>query len=271
MSLWSALRDMRYALPAQVERWVDGPDAAAVARRGLAAKGMGATYGYFPAQQSDPDRVLAANRAMLSALHGQGGDARLAVKAPHLGFDAGRIAELAGDVPLIFDAHAPAQAEATLALAKAVGERSAAGCALPARWRRSLADARALRDGPLILRLVQGEWADPDGSAPDAASYLELVRALAGRKAAVGIATHDPALGQAALRLLLEAGTPCEWELLRGLPRRRCLIAAGHLGVPVRLYLPFGPGWWPYAVDKALARPYLPLWAFQDHFSRVSL
>ncbi|RVU07199.1 proline dehydrogenase [Novosphingobium umbonatum] len=271
MSLWSALRDMRYALPAQVERWVDGPDAASVARMGQAAKGMRATYGYFPAQQSDPDQVMAANQAMLAALRGQGGDARLAVKAPHLGFDAGRIAALAGHVPLIFDAHAPAQADATLALATALGEQGAVGCALPARWRRSMADAADLRDGPLILRVVQGEWADPDGSAPDKVAYLELVRALAGRRAMVGIATHDPTLGQAAMQLLLEAGTPCEWELLRGLPRRRCRILAQHLGVPVRLYWPFGPGWWPYAVDKALARPYLPLWAFQDHFSRVSL
>jgi proline dehydrogenase len=32
----------------------------------------------------------------------------------------------------------------------------------------------------------------------------------------------------------------------------------------VRLYYPFGPGWWPYAADKALARPYLPLWALRD-------
>jgi len=269
MSLWSRLRDMRYALPAQVERWIDGPDPEAALRMGRTAKGMGATYGYFPAHQSHPDQVLAANHAMLSALRGQGSDARLAVKAPHLGFDAGLIAGLAGEVPLMFDAHAPAQADATLALAAAMGERAAAGCALPARWRRSLADAQALRDGPLILRVVQGEWADPDGSAPDASSYLELVRALAGRKAMVGIATHDPALGQAALRLLLEAGTPCEWELLRGLPRRRCQLVARRLGVPVRLYLPFGPGWWPYAVDKALARPYLPLWAIKDALGPV--
>jgi proline dehydrogenase len=51
---------------------------------------------------------------------------------------------------------------------------------------------------------------------------------------------------------------------LRGLPRRRTTAVARKLGVPARLYYPFGPGWWPYAVDKALARPYLPLWALRD-------
>jgi proline dehydrogenase len=35
-------------------------------------------------------------------------------------------------------------------------------------------------------------------------------------------------------------------------------------GVSVRVYIPFGEGWWPYALDKALARPYLPLWMLRD-------
>jgi proline dehydrogenase len=42
------------------------------------------------------------------------------------------------------------------------------------------------------------------------------------------------------------------------------MAVARQLGVRVRLYYPFGPGWWPYALDKALARPYLPLWALRD-------
>jgi proline dehydrogenase len=78
------------------------------------------------------------------------------------------------------------------------------------------------------------------------------------------VATHDPALAEATLRLLIAAGTPCELEQLRGLPRRRTMAVARKLGVPVRLYSPFGPGWWPYAADKALARPYLPIWWLQD-------
>ena len=63
---------------------------------------------------------------------------------------------------------------------------------------------------------------------------------------------------------LAEAGTPCELEQLRGLPAKRTSAAARRLGVPVRLYYPFGPGWLPYAVNSALARPYLPIWALRD-------
>ena len=64
--------------------------------------------------------------------------------------------------------------------------------------------------------------------------------------------------------VLRRAGTPCELEQLRGLPRRRTVAVARRLGVPVRIYVPFGPGWWPYAINQALARPYLPLWALRD-------
>jgi proline dehydrogenase len=42
------------------------------------------------------------------------------------------------------------------------------------------------------------------------------------------------------------------------------MAAARARGVLVRLYIPFGPGWWPYAIDKALARPHLPLWWLRD-------
>jgi proline dehydrogenase len=164
-------------------------------------------------------------------------------------------------VPLVFDSLTEAHAERTLELA----ETFSAGIALPARWRRSAADAERLRDGPCRVRLVKGEWADPAGDVRDfAEAYLQLARRLAGRKATVAVATHDPALAEAALRVLLDAGTSCEIEQLRGLPRRRTMAVARRLGVPVRLYYPFGPGWWPYAADKALARPYLPLWALKD-------
>lgn len=112
---------------------------------------------------------------------------------------------------------------------------------------------------------MKGEWADPLCDAADGdAAYLTLIDALAGRAAPVAVATHKPALTAAALDRLLAAGTPCELEQLRGLPGRRTLAAARTRGVGTRLYVPLGPGWWPYAIDKALARPHLPLWYLRD-------
>jgi proline dehydrogenase len=221
---------------------------------------MPVTAGYFQAGSAAPADVAAAYRTLADELGGS--DALLALKAPALGFDEALVREIAaGGVPLTFDSLTEPHAERTLALA----ETLSAGVALPARWRRSLADAARLRHDPCRVRLVKGEWADPQGDVADVAqAYLDLARALAGRKATVGVASHDPALAEAALRVLIDAGTPCELEQLRGLPSRRTIAVAKRLGVPVRLYYPFGPGWWPYAVDKALARPYLPVWALRD-------
>ena len=262
--LHARLRDARYALPGLVERMVPGEaarDAAAHCAR-LERRGVATSVGYFGAADATPETVAAANRDLAEALAQEGCGTLLALKAPALGFDIGQVREIAAaGMPLVFDALAEEHAGRTVALA----EELTAGVALPARWRRTTADAARLRDGPCRIRLVKGEWADPGGDIADvAAAYLALAASLAGRRATVAVATHDPALAKAALRLLQAAGTPCELEQLRGLPRRRTMAVARRLGAPVRLYYPTGPGWWSYAIDKALARPYLPLWALRD-------
>ena len=258
------LRDARYALPGLIERHVGGETATDAARSclRLAGSGVAITAGYFHSGASAPAEVAEVFVELARELAAGGCDAVLALKAPALAFDesvARRIAS--AGVPAVFDSLTEPMAARTLDFADGLG----AGVALPARWRRSAEDARRLRGVPCRVRLVKGEWADPAGDPPDsAAAYRELAGILAGRPGTVGVATHDPALAEAALRLLLDAGTPCELEQLRGLPRRRTMAVAKTFGVLVRLYYPFGPGWWPYAVDKALARPYLPLWALRD-------
>lgn len=273
LSPWAALRNARYALPRLLEHRLPGPDARAAARRcaRLQRHGLAATIGYFQADDEAPAAILAANRFMVSLLGGTAHAAYLSVKAPPLAFDPVALRGLAdaaraAGLALLFDAHAPRDAVRTLAaVADLVPDYPGTGFALPARWRRSAADAARFRDSSARIRLVKGEWPDPDWPDADAeANYLALAARLAGRAAPVAVATHDPALAERALALLIVAGTPCELEQLRGLPRRRTMAVARRLGVPVRLYHPFGPGWWPYAVDKALARPYLLSWMIRD-------
>lgn len=268
-SLRSGARTVRYALPRHLGRLLPAPDAERTASRcaRLNRRGCAVTAGYFHADDAAPDAIAAANIAMAGLLAPQGPGSYLSVKAPPMGFDTallGSIAQAAeaAGIGLLLDAHAPKDTDATLALAAAL---PGMGIALPARWQRSAGDAAHFRNMAARIRIVKGEWADPQGDVPDIAkAYLALVRSLAGRKAPVAIATHDPALAEAALSALQQAGTPCELEQLRGLPRRRSIVVARRMGVPVRLYLPFGPGWWPYALNNALARPHLPLWAARD-------
>ena len=274
-ALWRWGRGVRYALPGWVGARLPGPDVAWAigAARAHAAAGRAVTFGYFQGAGEGPDDILQANLARIAALRtGPPYDALLALKAPPLGFDPARLGQIAdaagevgGEVGLMLDAHAPHHAKASLAALLALPPGT--GIALPARWRRSVQDAQALRAGPARIRLVKGEWADDAGDVSDVGgAYLALARALAGRAAPVAVASHDAALAGAALRLLRDAGTPVELELLRALPARQAMRAASALGVRVRVYLPFGPGWWPYAIDKALARPYLLAWYLKDRF-----
>jgi len=267
------LRDARYALPGMIGRMAPGPGPQAAARicQRLADDGLLATAGFFQADDSTPEDILAANTELAALLGMQSGSCYLSVKTPPLSFDMnllGRIAEAcrAAGQTILFDAHAPKDVEATLDAVAALLERyPGTGCVLPARWRRSHGDASRFRETTARIRIVKGEWADPEQDCGDIdAGFLDLVRTLAGRAAPVAVATHKPELAEAALPILLDAGTPCELEQLRGLPRRRTSAIARRLGVPIRVYVPFGPWWWPYAVDKALARPYLPVWFLHD-------
>jgi proline dehydrogenase len=273
----AALRNARYALPRYVERVLPGPGPSAAIRRcrSLNRNGLAATVGYFQSSDARPEEIVAANTAVAGLLADRCGDVCLSVKAPPLAFDAAhlrRVAEAAeaARMALMFDAHAPKDADRTLEVVSGLlREFPQTGLALPARWRRSMADAADFRDSSARIRVVKGEWADPQWADRDVeADYLGLVAHLAGRDARVAVATHDPGLAERALTLLLRSGTPCELEQLRGLPARRTIAIARRLGVPVRVYVPFGPGWWPYAVDKALARPYMPIWMIVDRLGR---
>lgn len=260
---WDALRRVRYALPGAIGRLVPEADARSARRlaQRLSRHGDRATFGYFHDDRDGPDGVLRANIAMLDGLQSACPGAYLSVKAPALLFDRGRARAIAaaaaqGGSALLFDAHAPELADPTLALVEWLADDfPGTGCALPARWQRSHSDAVRLRDTGARIRIVKGEWPDAQVDSGDVAGdYLALAELLAGRAAPVAIASHDPALVERALAIVAP-DTPCELEQLRGLSRHQTVPIARRLGVPVRTYIPFGPGWWPYAINRVLARP----------------
>lgn len=261
----AVVRRARYAVPGLAGRVLPETDAAAVARAAgrLHRNGFATTFGYFHHDEGGPACVMAENLRLIGLLRAAGTDSYLSVKAPALAFDRGALRELAAaareaGLALLFDAHGPALADPTLDLAeRLLADFPETGCALPARWQRSRPDAARFRDTPARLRLVKGEWAETERDTTDpTAAYLALAESLAGRTAEVAVASHDAALVERALAALAPH-TPCTLEQLRGLPRHRTVPLARARALPVRLYLPFGPGWWPYALDKLLARPAL--------------
>jgi proline dehydrogenase len=246
-------------------------DALEVARR-LTARGMAASLCVWNAPGDPPQVVAARGVAAAQALHADAGiDADLSVKAPALGFASAHWSWLVGrcaaaGVGLHLDALGIEHADRTLALALGLPPLAGGrGWTAPGRWARSPGDARVAADAGLRVRVVKGEWADPQDSGRDRrAGFLAVCAALAGTRSTVLVGTHEPALARRALRLLQDAGTPCELELLFGLPVRRVLPVAAQLGVPVRVYVPYGRSWLPYAIRSMSRSPRRVWWLMRD-------
>jgi CelD/BcsL family acetyltransferase involved in cellulose biosynthesis len=243
-------------------------DALAAARR-VAARGYAVTACYWNGDDDPPGDVAEAYGRTGAALAESGLDAYVSVKAPALAYDrelaATALAPAAAAMRVHFDALAPDTQTPTLDLLAALGDTLPdAGCTLPGRWARSVADAERAIELGLAVRVVKGQWADPGGDADPSAGFLAVVDALAGRARHVAVATHDVGLLREALRRLAEAGTPHEAELLYGLPIRPATVEARAAGAQVRLYVPYGSAWLPYAVGSAWRQPRTLWWLARD-------
>jgi proline dehydrogenase len=197
---------------------------------------------YWDGAGEAKERVAAAYHEAAAALPSS---AYLSVKAPSIDYDADLLRSL--DVELHLDALGPETQERVLGLGRELG----AGVTLPARWRRSRGDAESLVDTGQPVRIVKGQWPDPDG---DVSSFLELVDILAGRVPRLEVATHDTDLARAAL----ERAPGAELAQLYGLPRTNVLTDA------VRVYVPYGHAWLPYALKQVRENPRIAWWVVRD-------
>jgi proline dehydrogenase len=222
--------------------YIAGPglDDALAASRRLAADGVPVALGYVSVK--------------LSAVH----------------FDPALLGELEAAAQqserrLHIDALGPDTVDRTWELVEGVADPGALGIALPGRFHRSVEDARRALDLGLVVRVVKGQWADPDDPNLDSAvGFLKVVDAVAGSKNLVAVATHDIPLMEESVRRLTAARTPCEVELLLGLPFAAPARTARRLGVPVRLYVPYGETGAAYGVGELVRNPATAWWLVQD-------
>lgn len=249
---------VRDARAAGARRYVAGPTLADGLRElaVYSAAGYPAVIGHWGADTSPSADVNAICFETAEALP-EG--AQLAVKLPAMKIREHTLQELlaacrAHGGGLHFDALAPDTASEILATARALAADARpfeVGCTLAGRWRRSVEDADAIRDLPVRVRVVKSEWADPEAPGRDGAQgCLDVVERLAGREGQVAIATQDASLAASALQQLLAAGTACELQVLHGMDGRAASNVARDLGVPIRVYVPFGAGRLPYDADR---------------------
>jgi proline dehydrogenase len=272
------------ALP--IARWasrayVAGPDLKDAIRacHRFSERGVASTIGYWNGDDDTTEKVVNTYVAALDVLLIERLDCYLSIKAPAIGFDRGLSAEVvkAGEkagVGIHFDSLAPEDADRTFELivesARSLsglspGRSPGIGCTLPGRWRRSINDAALAIDAGVRVRVVKGQWVDPGAPEIDLREgFLAVIDQLAGKARHVAVATHDPPLAREALRRLLASGTPCEMELLFGLPSKSVMQIARELGVRVRLYIPYGHSWLPYAFSQIQKNPRILWWVIRD-------
>jgi proline dehydrogenase len=245
-------------------RYVAGPAAADAFRvaRELGARGIGASLDLFGEQVSEPheaERVAADYVALAGELETPGAEAWLSVDLSHLGLDvdgercAEHLAAVAGRLEpgrrLQVGAEDLGRADAVLGCVLAAAGRGLAdrlGATVQANLRRAPADLERLVDAGVHVRLVKGAYVEPAGHAlpygePTDLAFLRLAHRLSEAGAPFSLATHDGVVREA----LLAALGPRPVEQLLGV-RPDVLGELAGRGIPVRVYVPFGPNWFRY-------------------------
>jgi proline dehydrogenase len=228
----------------------------------LLAQGQGVSVDLFGERVTDPavaDRVLEDYVALAGALPPSPADIWLSVDLSHLalGSDASsavadRLAAITRALPagrrLQVGAEEADRADAIRACVLDVAARGMAdrlGATVQANLVRSPADADALADAGVHIRLVKGAYVEPTGAHPYGeatdVAFLRLGSQLAQRDAAWSMATHDGRVREA----LLLAHGPVPVEQLLGV-RPEALHQLHDRGVPTRVYVPYGPDWFRY-------------------------
>jgi len=256
--------------------YIAGPelkDALEIARV-MATRGRASTIGYWDDIGTPPGDVLAAYVESARALQMEALDGYISVKAPSLQYSQDALLRLVATCEpnktrVHFDSLARDSAEPTRVLIdRTLPHYANVSCTLPGRWKRSLEDAEWAINRGIAVRVVKGQWFDPDAPWLDPhQGFLDVIGRLAGRARSVAVATHCPKLAAAALERLLEAGTPCELELLYGLSSRAALMVAAKMGVRTRIYVPYGYGWLPYSLLQIRRNPRI-LWSIAEDLVR---
>jgi proline dehydrogenase len=137
--------------------------------------------------------------------------------------------------------------ETVLAVARGGGPVAAT---IQANLRRSPADAQRLAEAGVPIRLVKGAYVETPALAhawgdPTDIAFIELAYSLHGGGATVSLGTHDPVIREA----LLPALPGVSIEMLLGVRSYDPPTLAAR-GVPVRVYVPYGEGWFRYAMRR---------------------
>lgn len=265
-------RILRKLIDRAASSYVAGPELSDAIdfARSVERDGMSSTIAYWNSVNEDPRNVCAAYLSAIDGAADAGTRTCIAIKAPAISMsetitDALAVRCRDRGVGLHFDSLALEHQTRTFGLIERLIDVGAPlGCTLPGRFAQSVNDAERAVTHRLRVRVVKGQWEDSHHPVDARAGFMAVIDRLAGRAAHVAVATHDPRLADEALTTLAARGTPAELELLLGLPVDGAREVARQLNVPVRIYIPYGYAWLPYAFSSALSNASVFRWILKD-------
>ena len=219
---------------------------------------------------------------LLDAIHTRGLNANVSVKLSQVGMDfdpalaeriVGEMVEHAARVQSFvrIDMEGSPYTEATIAMTERLAAKfpGAVGTVLQAYLFRTEADTERLLSENIRIRLCKGAYKEGPAIAFPAksdvdANYVKLMKRIVtfsnpatGKGVFCGIATHDEVIVEQMRSFVREHNvdkSAFEFQMLYGVRRdlQRRLAAEGF---GVRVYLPFGPEWYPYFMRRLAERP----------------
>jgi len=241
--------------------------------------------------EAEARRSAAIYHQLLDAIEARGLNANVSVKLSQVGMDfdpalaeqiVGEMVEHAAAVRSFvrIDMEGSPYTEATLAMTERLSARfpGSVGTVLQAYLFRTEKDVERLLGQGIRIRLCKGAYKEgPEIAFPAKvdvdANYVKLMERMVsftkdGRGVFCGIATHDEAIVDA-MRAFVAANkidkSRFEFQMLYGIRRdlQRALTAEGF---GVRVYVPFGPEWYPYFMRRLAERPANVLFLAKNFF-----
>ena len=153
------------------------------------------------------------------------------------------------------------------------GNQGRVGAVIQSYMRRSQADIEKLLAAGIRVRLCKGAYKEPEDIAFQKKSevdgnYVRLTKILLKSGVYHGLATHDPAMINAAIDFAKKEKIPpdaFEFQMLYGIRRdlQQQLVKDGWR---MRVYIPFGHEWYPYFMRRLAERPANALFVLRNLF-----
>jgi proline dehydrogenase len=256
--------------------------------RALASSRMHIALAFLGEHLTDESEVRRSTEVYIQAAHEvatAGLPAYLSPKPTQLGLDIDeelcrsqlrRILEAAaaGGLFVCLDMEGSKYTETTIRLVEELrGEFPRLGTVLQAYLHRTRDDLDRLLSQEITIRIVKGAYNEPADIAFQSSdevedNYKQLVEVALDSGVPVAIATHNDSLLEHARRSAAARETPLdnlEFQMLYGIRRaeQERIVAQGH---SMRVYLPFGPDWFPYFMRRLGERPANALFVLRNLF-----